>query len=147
MMISRLLVLAQFILIGLIVSPTRALLSTSMPMIVGLALMLLATAFALWALISMHPGTFRVLPEPASTGTLTKTGPYAFVRHPMYSAVVIGSFGACIGHGILTNWILLAGLVVVLAIKAHREEILLDQHYADYAQYKKHTKAFVPFVY
>lgn len=147
MNISWLYVAAQFALIAVIFSPVAALLSTTPRALIGLCLIVLALLLAAWARLCMQAGTFRILPEPTPQGSLCIRGPYAHVRHPMYSAVMIGSIGACISHATLTHLVALVSLTIVLVLKAQREEQLLGARYTEYAGYKQRTKAYVPHVF
>ncbi len=144
---SRLLVLAQFTLIALIVSPAGALVGTSARSLVGLTLVALSVLLALWSLRMMKSGTFSVMPTPTAAGELTTTGPYAYVRHPMYSAVMLACTGVAISHSLFINWIFLACLIGVLMAKIRLEEALLTEQYTQYQSYKQHTRRLIPFVY
>jgi len=141
------LVAAQFVLIALVASPVTALFTSDIVSIVGLMLIVLAVLLAIWALKSMSSGTFQVLPEPTDKSQLTMSGPYRFVRHPMYSAVILAGLGAALSHSTLWHAAVLIALVVVLMIKIHREESLLLSRYDSYANYRERSKALVPFIY
>ncbi len=77
---------------------------------------------------------------------LVTSGPYRFVRHPMYAGGLI----ACIGSAIVCGgaWIFL--LVILGAIFLWRvgaEDKLMEQQFPnEYPDYKKRTKALIPFV-
>jgi protein-S-isoprenylcysteine O-methyltransferase Ste14 len=76
---------------------------------------------------------------------LVITGPYARVRHPMYTAIL----GWLLGLGLVTaNWIPLAftALVAVfLGLRAPREEQMMLERFGDqYRQYMKRTGRFLP---
>jgi len=78
---------------------------------------------------------------------LIKTGPYRFVRHPIYTGLLIMGLGTAIEIGRLRCFV---GLVVVgigFWIKLKQEEKLLLRHFPDdYPAYQKRVKALVPFV-
>jgi protein-S-isoprenylcysteine O-methyltransferase Ste14 len=42
----------------------------------------------LWALSSNRPGNFNIRPTPREGGQLVQQGPYRWIRHPLYTAVV-----------------------------------------------------------
>ncbi len=77
---------------------------------------------------------------------LVTSGPYRYVRHPMYS----GGLLACIGSAIVCGgpWIFL--LVILGSLFFWRmgaEDKLLAKQFPDeYPDYKKRTKALIPFV-
>jgi protein-S-isoprenylcysteine O-methyltransferase Ste14 len=78
---------------------------------------------------------------------LVKTGPYWFVRHPIYTGLLVMCLGSAIDIGRLRCFL---GLVVVgigFCIKLQQEERLLLRHFPDeYPNYQKRVKALVPFV-
>lgn len=145
--LSYLLVFLQFLFIALLASPTRDFLTMTPLAMLGLTLLVAATALALWALISMRRGTFRVLPEPSDTAQLTRTGPYKSIRHPMYSAVLLAGLGAAIAHATLFHGLLLVCLTLVMYFKIKREEAALTARYPEYKEYRSQTKALFPFIY
>lgn len=86
-------------------------------------------------------------PRPAETGVLVEDGPYAVVRHPIYSGGLLFATGISLA---LSPWALVAtgALAVVWALKARVEERLLLARYPDYAEYCARTRyRLVPFVY
>jgi protein-S-isoprenylcysteine O-methyltransferase Ste14 len=86
---------------------------------------------------------------PASgrrTPELVTTGPYALVRHPLYSGMLFAMLGSAIGQSVF--WLL--PLVVYgpyFILGARREEKRLIEQFPDrYRAYMKRTKMLVPFV-
>jgi protein-S-isoprenylcysteine O-methyltransferase Ste14 len=77
---------------------------------------------------------------------LVTTGPYAFVRHPVYSGMLLAMIGSAIGQSLF--W--LFPLVVYgpnFILSARREERLLIEHFPErYRAYKMRTKMMLPFV-
>jgi protein-S-isoprenylcysteine O-methyltransferase Ste14 len=78
---------------------------------------------------------------------LMQTGPYRFVRHPIYTGVLLMCFTLAIQFGRLHCW--LGALIIVLGvwIKLKQEETVMLQHFPEYAAYRKRVKALVPFVF
>ena len=78
---------------------------------------------------------------------LIRTGPYRYVRNPMYSGMVVAYLGLVIALGIVA---ILAALVIFFAalwIKITAEQELLEEKFGDeYRQYRRHVKAIIPFV-
>ena len=78
---------------------------------------------------------------------LIRTGPYRFVRHPIYTGLLVMCLGTAVEIGQLRCWL---GLIVVFVgfwIKLSQEEQLLMRHFPDeYPLYRKQVKALVPWL-
>jgi protein-S-isoprenylcysteine O-methyltransferase Ste14 len=86
-------------------------------------------------------------PKPADMGELVADGPYAVVRHPVYSGGILFAAGISL---VLSPWALAAtaALAVVWALKARVEERFLRERYPAYDEYCARTRfRLVPFVY
>ena len=145
--VSIALVVAQFALIVALAGPLATLVPGSATGWLGAACLAGSLGLVGWAFAAMRPANFSVLPEPVAGNRLVARGPYARVRHPMYSAVLLGGLGACLLHGTGIDWLLLVALVAVMVVKARREERLLRAVHPDYARYAAGTSALVPGVY
>ena len=90
---------------------------------------------------------FTPFPKPAEGGALVEEGPYAVVRHPVYSGGLLVTSGISLA---LSPWALVAvaALGVTWALKATVEERFLLERYPGYAEYRSRTRyRLVPFVY
>ena len=78
---------------------------------------------------------------------LIQNGPYALVRHPIYSGFLLALLGTAIVHGELRELIGLALAALGWILKLRTEEAFLAQQFGDaYSDYKRRVKALVPFV-
>jgi protein-S-isoprenylcysteine O-methyltransferase Ste14 len=112
----------------------------------GSALVGAGIAVGAWALTANRPGNFNIRPEPKSGGQLATSGPYHYVRHPMYFAVMLAMLGFCLGYGTLWRWAALAALWIVLVVKSGIEEGALAARHPGYADYARRRKRIVPFI-
>jgi protein-S-isoprenylcysteine O-methyltransferase Ste14 len=112
----------------------------------GSALVAAGAALGVWALTANRPGNFNIRPDPKVGGQLVQRGPYRFIRHPMYTAVMLAMAGFCVGYETPWRWGALAALLVVLVVKAGIEESAMTARHKGYADYARSTKRFVPFV-
>jgi protein-S-isoprenylcysteine O-methyltransferase Ste14 len=78
---------------------------------------------------------------------LIRTGPYAFVRHPIYTGLLLALIGTAIAIG---NWRALAGVALIaagLVRKLMVEERFMTERFGEaYARYRAKVRALVPFV-
>ena len=75
------------------------------------------------------------------------TGPYSFIRHPMYTSVLLIMFGIISTEFTFLSIFIYILLYLVLFFKAKREESLCLIEYSAYSEYKKKTKMFVPLLF
>jgi protein-S-isoprenylcysteine O-methyltransferase Ste14 len=84
---------------------------------------------------------YQVLPEQS----LTTTGIYRYIRHPIYSADVLLLIGLELA---LNSWLVVTVVIpLLIAVKqALAEEALLAQVFPSYQAYCRRTKRFIPFI-
>jgi protein-S-isoprenylcysteine O-methyltransferase Ste14 len=90
---------------------------------------------------------FTPFPKPAEAGVLVEDGPYAVVRHPVYSGGILVAAGISLA---LSPWALVATgiLALVWGLKARVEERFLAARYPAYADYRARTRyRLIPYVY
>lgn len=85
-------------------------------------------------------------PLPKSTGTLSTYGLYKYVRHPMYTSVMILCLGIAVVSGSVIKYALVGCLAILFHFKSVYEEKFLKQKYPDYESYAKITPKFIPFI-
>lgn len=129
---------------GLAVLLTRHLvLSPSVPVIV---MQVAALALMVWARLAFGRRSFHATASPTQGG-IVRTGPYRWLRHPIYTAAVLFGWACWLGH---PSWFSagMAGLMTAGAVlRMFAEESLLAVRYPDYADYARQTKRMVPFVF
>lgn len=106
-----------------------------------------AIALGLWALSANRLGNFNIRPLPRAGGQLIQHGPYRWIRHPMYSALLLAGAAAARVAGDVETWLVLVALAVVLVIKANVEERGMSERYPAYREYRQRTRRFVPGLY
>lgn len=112
---------------------------------VFLAVQVAAGALMLWARLAFGGRSFHAGADPTQGGLVT-TGPYRFVRHPIYAAILLFLWAGVAAHGTILS--VLTGIVATaaLAVRAVTEEELVFDAYPEYAEYARHTKRVIPFV-
>ena len=98
------------------------------------------------ARITFGRRSFHAAANP-TPGGIVSTGPYAYVRHPIYAAAIYFVWAGVLDHFSWANagW---AGVLTVGAfIRLSLEERMLAERYSDYGAYKARVRRLVPFVY
>ncbi len=62
---------------------------------------------------------------------LIRTGPYRFVRHPIYTGLLVMCLGSAIEIGMLRCWLALPLMAAAFWIKLKQEERLMLRHFPD----------------
>lgn len=88
--------------------------------------------------------SLTAMPIPKANGKMTRQGLYRFVRHPMYTSVLLFSFGIALYYGNLYKYLLVGLLLTLFYFKSSYEESFLSQKYSDYSSYAKVTPRFLP---
>jgi protein-S-isoprenylcysteine O-methyltransferase Ste14 len=79
---------------------------------------------------------------------LIKSGPYRFVRHPIYTSILMLLLGTAIAAGRLASLLAMVFFFAGFWIKLKQEEALLIGHFPDeYPAYQTRVKTLVPFVF
>ncbi len=109
-------------------------------------LVMLGVAFAIWSrfvLGANWSATVRINADQR----LIRTGPYAFVAHPIYTGISLAAFGTALVGGTLGNALGFASIVASLCSKGLMEERLMRAEFgAPYVDYRRRVKFIIPFV-
>ena len=144
---SVLLVALQFGLIGLLAwLALPAVLAWAIPVEAWLTAVL-GVALAGWAISANRPGNFNIRPIPRSGGVLVTQGPYRWIRHPMYTAFLLGAWALARTAVRDEAWLALCVLTLVLWLKSRYEERWMLAQHPGYADYRQQTKRFLPWLF
>lgn len=107
------------------------------------ALVAVAGVLGLWGFRHLGSG-LTPLPLPNGAVGLVTSGPYRWMRHPIYTAVMIGMIGVAVRTRSILPMTAAVGLVVFLNLKARWEETHLVAGFDGYAGYAARTARFLP---
>ncbi|MDJ0953996.1 MAG: isoprenylcysteine carboxylmethyltransferase family protein [Acidimicrobiia bacterium] len=133
-------VVAQFALFALILlalTGNRA--AGPVPTFAGWALIGFAAVIGgsgLWMLRSK----LTPLPAPVAGAVLLQDGPYAIVRHPIYSGVILGFLGLAVRGANPVAGLLALALIPFFYAKTLHEERLLITLFPEYAAYQRRVR-------
>jgi protein-S-isoprenylcysteine O-methyltransferase Ste14 len=113
---------------------------------IGVALLATGLGFSIWArrrLGRNWSGTVTVKQDHE----LIRTGPYRWVRHPIYTGILLGFAGSAVA---LDEWRGIAAIVLVtlaFLLKIRIEERWMTETFGDgYRRYQAEVSALIPFV-
>ena len=107
----------------------------------------LGVLLGIWAVSVNRLGNFNIRPAPRAGGTLIQQGPYRWIRHPMYTAVIACDLACARANAPWDAWLALLALVLVLTIKASFEVRWLLNAHPESAAYRLRTRRFVPLLF
>jgi len=115
--------------------------------IVGAALCLAGLVGAVWARRTLGDNWSAAVTLKHGHELIVR-GPYNYVRHPIYTGILLMVLGTAIAIGRLHAWIGLLVCVVGFWVKLRQEEALMTRQFPDaYPPYRRRVKALVPFVF
>lgn len=149
-MTLRLSRLKSYILVG-IQFGTLAVLAATGPWLarhpLWLTMEIAAFVLAAWAIQTMRIRHLNVLPEVRQGSRLVREGPYRWIRHPMYAAILLGALALVLDAPSPFRWFVYAVLASDLLVKLHYEERLLAAAFPAYRAYQETSKRLIPFLY
>ncbi len=112
-------------------------------LVLGLLLLAAGAAVAIGGVLGLG-ASLTASPVPKSQAALVTGGLYGFVRHPIYTGLLLGGLGLT---AIKASWWHIAlwlALLVLLSAKARWEERMLVRAHPDYLEYGARTGRFIP---
>jgi protein-S-isoprenylcysteine O-methyltransferase Ste14 len=110
--------------------------------ITGFAAALLGLGIAVWARV--HLGRFwsdKVVLQ--ADHQLVRSGPYAYMRHPIYSGVLLGVAGTAVVLDEIRGMVAFCLLLANYVIKARREEKILAQQFGEEFSFHRRQAGFL----
>lgn len=138
--------LAAFVVLALTVAAmllVRTLVADGAP---GIAIQVGAVALMVWARWTFGRRSFHAGANPTEGGLVT-TGPYRFLRHPIYTAVLLFVWAGVLTHLSLLSLTLGTIATAATAVRMIAEERLVLLRYPEYRQYAERTKRVIPFIF
>lgn len=112
--------------------------------LLGVVLTAAGIAFAIWA--RHHLGRHWSAEITIREGhQLIASGPYARIRHPIYTGMLLGILGTALVVGKYRGLLALVMVVLGFWMKARTEELFLEREFGDeYRDHKRRTGFFIP---
>ena len=109
---------------------------------VGMLLWIAGIITSLTALITLSRN-LSPFPTPKPNSELIQSGIYKYVRHPIYSGILLFTLGFSLYSENTLRLVIFLLLLVLFRFKAVYEEKLLQNKFSDYEEYKNKTRMFI----
>ena len=101
----------------------------------------------LWSILAMGIGNINAGPDPLPEGRLVSRGPYAVIRHPMYTAILLVFTPLFFDHFTIPRLFIMMVLIINLLLKIRYEEKQMNLSYCNkYREYSAGTWQLIPYV-
>lgn len=112
---------------------------------IGDILVILGITLAIWARFYLGRNWGQPMSEKANAELVT-TGPYAYIRHPIYAGIFLSLFGSVLVFGLLWALVLVISASYFLIAIGREDEIMAELFPDTYPAYKARTKKMIPLV-
>jgi protein-S-isoprenylcysteine O-methyltransferase Ste14 len=114
--------------------------------VLGLILGGLGGVLILAGLFSLG-SNLTAVPRPKEDAHMVEHGAYRWVRHPIYSGIILGAFGLGLLRGGWLGLLYASILFLFFDVKSRQEENWLREKYEGYATYQRRVRKLIPFLY
>lgn len=142
-MYSNILVFIQFTAIA-IMAYTGSWFAKTWPL---LLIEISGVLLGVFSVFVMRIGNFNVRPIVKKNGKMVTSGPYKYIRHPMYASILLTLYPLLIEQFSWFRFAVMMILTITLVVKLNFEEGLLRIHFKNYQHYMTSSKRLIPFVY
>jgi len=113
--------------------------------VVSITLQVLGLLLVAWARLTFGVRSLHFAANPTK-GPLMTSGPYRYIRNPIYAAVWLVTWTGVAVHWSIMNASLAMVTATMLVIKIRCEERLVREVYPEYEAYTHRTARLIPFV-
>jgi protein-S-isoprenylcysteine O-methyltransferase Ste14 len=110
------------------------------------AAQIIAVAIMVWARVTFGHRSFHAGANPTEGGLVT-TGPYRYIRHPIYASILLFIWAGVLSHLSFIDAMLAVAATGFAFLRLLAEEHLVQVRYPEYTEYAARTKRLIPFLY
>lgn len=111
---------------------------------IGLGIQLIGVVLYVLAFVSFNTKYFSFMPLPKPGAYIIMHGPYSFLRHPMYLAMLLITLPLTYEYFSMKMAFLQASFLLVIGILVYIEEYVFGNVDLNYKNYIKYTKMILP---
>ncbi len=116
--------------------------------LIGDILALSGVVFAIWARVALGKNWSGTVVTIKKDHQLIESGPYAYVRHPIYAGFLTAAVGTALTIGTLASFLAVLFLLAAFIIRIKREEKMMTAQFLnEYPLYITRTKALIPYLF
>ena len=112
---------------------------------IGAALTAIGIAVAIWARLYIGRN-WSPRPAMKEEHELVTSGPYAVVRHPIYTGIIVAALGTALTGAIVGAILFIIAAALFVSRVGKEERIMLELFPGAYPSYQSRTKRLIPFV-
>jgi len=114
--------------------------------VLSASLIVLSVIIGLVAVVNMRLSNLNIVPTLKDKHQLVTHGIYHFIRHPMYTSVLLFCLAFTLTNPHSLSLLIMLILFINLILKSKVEELLLSGRFNTYQDYKNNTGRFLPFL-
>jgi protein-S-isoprenylcysteine O-methyltransferase Ste14 len=114
---------------------------------IGLSIQLLGVVLYVLAFVSFNKKYFSFMPLPKPGAYIIMHGPYSFLRHPMYLAMLLITMPLTYEYFSLKMAFFQCSFLVVIGLLVYIEEYVFGNIDLNYKNYIKYTKMILPLLF
>ena len=114
--------------------------------IISLIISIIGLLLVIIAILQLNKN-LSPFPTPKTHSVLLQNGLYKVVRHPIYSGLILMSFGYGVYQDSVYKILIATFLFILFHFKTQYEEQQLQNKFPEYQSYKSKTKKFFPYLF
>ncbi len=114
---------------------------------IGLGIQLVGVVLYVLAFVSFNKKYFSFMPLPKPGAYIIMHGPYSFLRHPMYLAMLLITMPLTYEYFSIKIALLQVSFALVIALLVYIEEYVFGNIDLNYKNYIKYTKMILPLLF
>ena len=113
---------------------------------ISIIIQVASVVIMIWARITFGLRSFHATAN-TTKGELVTTGPYRWLRHPIYASIIYFSCASLISYPFIDTIAAVILIIGGLFVRMMLEEKSLRLTYDNYVEYSKHAKRIIPFLF